>query len=83
MKFLLILPHNFREKTLKTLCSFLNKIKSSLFAKSKQSFSSNIGYQCGWWWMVYIHSKANWSKALEPLKRKLQMMKQCNKAEWM
>jgi hypothetical protein len=44
---------------------------------SPQTLDINVGDD-GWFTST---QKANWSKALEPLKRELQMMKQCNKAE--
>jgi hypothetical protein len=55
--------HIILEKNFENFVLFSQHNKVIPFAKSKQSFSSNTGCQCGWW-MVYIHPKANSSKAL-------------------
>ncbi len=62
---------------------FLNTIKSSLLQNQKRVSPQTSDVNVGDGWFTSIHPKANWSKASGATKEELQMMKKCNKAEWM
>jgi hypothetical protein len=59
---------------------FLNKIKSSLLQNQNRVFPQTPDINVGDGWFTSTQRPIG-LKALEPLKRELQMMKKCNKAE--